>query len=368
MFALGGYMITANNINAQGQIVPSDAPQKLSRAVLKQLVFDSLNANEYQFVWDKRSEGTQPSQPYSGIFFDGNEQIHLYIYIWNITRTRIGQDINDKRIQIQADVNNVGFERPISSNEKTLLLGVYNCPQKPIIAAWDSWYYQNHGTNSCYIDVRELKKALDNSVSTCERGCKVYSMTSEYLPVYVSHLKSENITDLETPKGKASSVRFKNERSNKKKRYIATTERIKEKIKELSEREKEAIIKQRIGQGYFRDLLLQKYGCKCALCSITTLYMLRASHIKSWKASTNDQKLDENNGLLLCAHHDALFDKYLLSFEDDGNPIISSLIPQEQYESLGINAIPHINVLEEMKPYLRWHRQELKKREQKNNG
>ena len=70
--------------------------------------------------------------------------------------------------------------------------------------------------------------------------------------------------------------------------------------------------------------------------------MLKASHIKAWSKSTDKQKLDENNGLLLCAHHDALFDKYLLSFEDDGKPIISELILEEHYESLRIDEIPSL--------------------------
>ena len=111
---------------------------------------------------------------------------------------------------------------------------------------------------------------------------------------------------------------------------------------------------------------LEKYGYKCALCEIQTSQMLKASHIKPWSKSNDKQKLDENNGLLLCAHHDALFDKYLLSFGESGEPIISDLVPKEHYESLGINAIPNINVSTKMKPYLCWHRKELDRR-QKNS-
>jgi len=41
---------------------------------------------------------------------------------------------------------------------------------------------------------------------------------------------------------------------------------------------------------------------------------LKASHIKAWKDCTSTQeRLDSNNGLLLCANHDALFDQYLIS-------------------------------------------------------
>ena len=360
MFALGGYM---KNINEQGKIVTSDNPTILSPAKLRDIIYNALNTNQYVFEWEQNTK-----QPYSGLFFDGIKEIHLYIYVWNITPTHIYNNPEQKGIQIRNTVENDGFNRPISDTQKTLLLGVYNCPKQPIIAAWDSWHYRNHGQNTCYIDISELRRGLIDSIYECEHGCKVYTMIEENLPVYASQLSQGNITSLVSTSGRVSKSSFARKRSNTKERYIACISRIKTKIEGLTETEKEVVIQQRVGQGYFKDLLLQKYSCKCALCGITTLPMLRASHIKSWKASTNDQKLDENNGLLLCAHHDALFDKYLLSFEDDGSPLVSSLIPQEQYESLGINAIPHISVLEEMKPYLRWHRQELKKREQKNNG
>lgn len=351
------------NINEQGRIVTSDNPVILSPAKLRDIVYNALNSNQYVFKWENNTH-----QPYSGMFFDGENEIHLYIYVWNITPTYIKNNPIQKGIQIRNSVDNRGLARPISDTQKTLLLGVYNCPKQPIIAAWDSWYYQNHRQNTCYIDIGELKKGLVDSIFECEHGCKVYAMIEENLPVYASQLAQGNLTSLVSTSGRVSKSSFARKRSKTKERYIANISRIKTKIEGLTETEKEVVIQQRVGQGYFKDLLLQKYGCKCALCGIITLPMLRASHIKSWKASTSDQKLDENNGLLLCAHHDALFDKYLLSFEDDGSPIISSQIPQEQYESLGINAIPHISVLEEMKPYLRWHRQELKKREQKNNG
>lgn len=54
--------------------------------------------------------------------------------------------------------------------------------------------------------------------------------------------------------------------------------------------------------------------------------MLRASHIKPWEASTDAKRLDSNNGLLLSAHIDALFDEGLISFADDGKMLLSDQI------------------------------------------
>lgn len=353
VFAFGGNM---KNINEYGQIVTCDNPSTLSPAKLRDILFNALNSNQYVFKWEQNTR-----QPYSGMFFDGEKEIHLYIYVWNITPTYINNNPVQKGIQIRSTVDNKGFIRPISDTQKTLLLGVYNCPKQPIIAAWDSWHYQNHGQNTCYIDIGELKKGLNDSIYECEHGCKVYAMTEENLPVYTSHLSQGNKTSLVSSAGRASKSAFVKKRNKTKERYIANIDRVKAKIEGLTETEKETVVQQRIGQGYFRELLLEKYGCKCALCNISTLTMLRASHIKSWKASTNNQKLDEHNGLLLCAHHDALFDKYLISFNDDGSLVVSPTLSQEEVNSLGISQIPSINVADESKPFLRWHRAKLKR-------
>lgn len=119
--------------------------------------------------------------------------------------------------------------------------------------------------------------------------------------------------------------------------------------------------KARVGQGYFRDLLINKYSCKCALCSISTKSMLTASHIKEWAASTDAEKLDENNGLLLCAHHDALFDKHLITFDNAGNVQISPTLTAQEQLDLGLTTLPNITVTPAMLPYLAVHQSKLRR-------
>jgi hypothetical protein len=75
-----------------------------------------------------------------------------------------------------------------------------------------------------------------------------------------------------------------------------------------SETTRQALINARLGHGQFRVDLERRWNGRCALtgCGITA--MLRASHIKPWAKSSNHDRLNPDNGLLLAAHVDALFD------------------------------------------------------------
>jgi predicted restriction endonuclease len=63
---------------------------------------------------------------------------------------------------------------------------------------------------------------------------------------------------------------------------------------------------------------------------------LRASHIRPWKSSNNEDRLDAENGLLLVATLDALFDRGWISFRDDGSILISTSITQAEQERIGL--------------------------------
>jgi predicted restriction endonuclease len=66
------------------------------------------------------------------------------------------------------------------------------------------------------------------------------------------------------------------------------------------------------------------------------LDILRASHIKPWKISNNEERLDPANGLLLSANFDALFDAGLVTFDDSGHMLVSKLISTSERERLGL--------------------------------
>lgn len=117
----------------------------------------------------------------------------------------------------------------------------------------------------------------------------------------------------------------------------------------------EKIIKMRVSQGSFRRLLLFERH-QCNLCDISATSVLRASHIKEWSESSREERIDANNGLLLCANHDALFDRHLLSFEPNtGNICISPSIDSDQRKALNLSESARLSMTNRMKSYIQIH-------------
>ena len=121
--------------------------------------------------------------------------------------------------------------------------------------------------------------------------------------------------------------------------------------------EKEGIIKQRLTQGLFKEKLIKRQ-CKCELCSIKNEKFLIASHIKPWSESNDYEKIDVNNGFLFCPNHDKLFDKGYISFQDDGKLMISDALDTEELNLFNLKNEMKIEVSEETKKYLEYHREE----------
>lgn len=126
----------------------------------------------------------------------------------------------------------------------------------------------------------------------------------------------------------------------------------------------EKMVKARISQGAFRRLLLLANNHKCQLCNVTTTSVLRASHIKEWSISTKEERMDSDNGLLLCANHDTLFDRHLISFDPNtGGICISKSLNYKQRESLNLSERFNICINERTKHYMKIHYQKFKDKE-----
>lgn len=122
--------------------------------------------------------------------------------------------------------------------------------------------------------------------------------------------------------------------------------------------ERQGKIKVRITQGKFRQNLIQRDKC-CKVCGIDIGNLLIASHIKPWCDSNDFEKNDAYNGILLCSNHDALFDKGLISFYDDGKIIISKCLNENYYDRLNINHNIKIKISEKQRAYMSYHRENI---------
>lgn len=113
---------------------------------------------------------------------------------------------------------------------------------------------------------------------------------------------------------------------------------VREEAYEIYNNEVERKIKVRVTQEKFRDILLKR-DKKYIICNLDIESLLVVSHIKPWSnANANDyEKQYKNNGLLLCANHDVLFDKGYISFDDNGSIVISSKIDKANYDKLNID-------------------------------
>lgn len=98
---------------------------------------------------------------------------------------------------------------------------------------------------------------------------------------------------------------------------------------------RDAIAKVRLGQSKFRSDLLNS---KKNSCVFTNIYspesLLIAGHIKPWSKSSNIERLDINNGILLTPTFDKLFDSFKISFDENGKLIYSSKINEDTWKEL----------------------------------
>lgn len=125
------------------------------------------------------------------------------------------------------------------------------------------------------------------------------------------------------------------------------------------ETERLQLMKSRVGQGRFREDLIQVWG-GCAVTGATQIDVLKASHIKPWRHSTNAERLSSANGLLLSPTLDTLFDAGYVSFGEDGKIMTSIAISPENYGRLAIRGdMRLIRDPGACGPFLRYHRESV---------
>lgn len=125
----------------------------------------------------------------------------------------------------------------------------------------------------------------------------------------------------------------------------------------IPETERTALIQSRIGQGQFRRQLIEKYHGSCIITGINHPKLLVASHIKPWAASDNIERLQVDNGLLLSATYDRLFDAGLITFDKTGKIYLSSFIGAENEKRLYLRQGTRYSLMvnDKMQRFLEYH-------------
>jgi hypothetical protein len=73
-----------NQIDSTGHIVSGGNPDALDPKAISKAIYDALNQKDYSFKWTQKTK-----KPYRGILNDGENDIDLYIYVWNMSPVHI---------------------------------------------------------------------------------------------------------------------------------------------------------------------------------------------------------------------------------------------------------------------------------------
>jgi putative restriction endonuclease len=127
----------------------------------------------------------------------------------------------------------------------------------------------------------------------------------------------------------------------------------------LVKTEREAVILARKGQGIFRQrvAVVERH---CRVTGVSNPEHLRASHCKPWRDSTNEERLDGENGLLLTPSIDHLFDRGFIGFDGNGVLRISPVAHAPSLEKMGVRTRERVTVgafSEGQRKYLEWHKE-----------
>ena len=126
----------------------------------------------------------------------------------------------------------------------------------------------------------------------------------------------------------------------------------------------------RIGQGEYRERMKKMWNESCAVTGCNIQETLIASHAKPWKISSDEERVNPHNGLLLSANLDALFDKGLITFNKEWKILFASSEIEEECKKLGVvssmSLVPPESLSEkdkrEIEYFLQIHRNSVFKR------
>lgn len=118
---------------------------------------------------------------------------------------------------------------------------------------------------------------------------------------------------------------------------------------------KDAMIKIRIGQRNFREMILSAYDSTCCITGVNNPELLIASHIVPW-AKDKKNRLNPMNGLCLNALHDRAFDRGLITLDKKYRVVVSSLAKHELIMTYASHQITMPSRFHPSQDFLEFHR------------
>ena len=127
---------------------------------------------------------------------------------------------------------------------------------------------------------------------------------------------------------------------------------------------REQLVRVRVNQSVFREIVLANYNRRCALTGIDIPELLVASHIIPW-ASNTEERMNPKNGICLSALYDKAFDRGLISFSDQYRIIFSSQLEEnvgKEYYASYFKPVAECSLVTQGLKYpadprfLEWHR------------
>jgi putative restriction endonuclease len=224
------------------------------------------------------------------------------------------------------------YQNIVSLNKEELHFHIYRVPVNPprIYINSNSEYYDLMRSlglpNISYLSVLKLKNVLTNIYSFYFRIFVDYK--TDIVP-YHSPEEEKQLSDIEKSM--------------------------------IPAREKQVLANARIGQGEYREKLLEE----CPFCPFTLVNderMLIASHIKPWADSNDDEKIDPKNGFMFTPTYDRLFDRGFISFENDKTLLVSPWLSPMNQKHLDIYIGKKIDKLPldtNRLFYLQYHREHI---------
>lgn len=130
--------------------------------------------------------------------------------------------------------------------------------------------------------------------------------------------------------------------------------------------EAQVTTKIRIGQNFFRQMVLSSYGNRCCITGNPIPELLIASHIIPWREQS-EHRLNPQNGLCLARTHDVAFDQGLITFDESYKLVLSQylqeFLPEETLErNFVAYADNQLHLPEKFHPepnFIRFHREEI---------